>query len=133
MLLLDHEFRLPHKSNQMLSLDFLFQPHLLSIHNDCLVSLSIDCQFNRTAKNYNENYVCKMWYFLILMFLLCRHVTIMCQGAKSYKKKFPVSKALSSLQTMAESSWMLLLQCYILTNLWGSYPTIPIGGFINMG
>ena len=58
---------------------------------------------------------------------------MICQGAKSYRKKFPVSKALSSLQILTESFWMLLLQSYILANAWGAYPTVPIGRIINIG
>ena len=60
-------------------------------------------------------------------------MTVICQGANSYRKKFPVSKALTSLQILSESFFMLLLQSYILANAWGAYPTVPIGRIINIG
>ena len=68
-----------------------------------------------------------------LFYFSKRHVTVICQGATSYRKKFPVSKALSSLQVFTESFWMLLLQSYILANAWGAYPTVPIGRIIDIG
>ena len=69
----------------------------------------------------------------LLQLYFYRHVTVICQGANSYRKKFPVSKALSSLQILTESFCMLLLQSYILANAWGAYPTVPIGRIINIG
>ena len=116
----------------MLFVDPFLQPLILSIYYHCLVNfdqlllfyalehlkLGIPTFDNRIISN---------------AITINRHVTVICQGSASYRKKFPVSKALSSLQIMTESFWMLLLQSYILANAWGAYPTVPIGGIINIG
>ena len=115
----------------MLFVDPLLQPLILSIYNHCMVNFD---QFL-----FSHLIILNMAQLVIPTFdisnaiTIIRHVTVICQGSASYRKKFPVSKALSSLQIMTESFWMLLLQSYILANAWGAYPTVPIGGIINIG
>ena len=130
MLLLDYEFWLPHQYNEMLFVDPFLQPLILSIYYHCMVNFKLLLFSYLTIwwviPTFDNKIIC---YAITTI----RHVTVICQGSASYRKKFPVSKALSSLQIMTESFWMLLLQSYILANAWGAYPTVPIGGIINIG
>ena len=115
----------------MLFVDPFLQPLILSIYYHCMVN------FDQLL--FSHLIISQL---VILTFdnriisnaiTIIRHVTVICQGSATYRKKFPVSKALSSLQIMTESFWMLLLQSYILANAWGAYPTVPIGGIIDIG
>ena len=126
MLLLDYEFRLPHQYNEMLFVDPFLQSLILSIYYHCMVNFDQLLLFLHLIPTFDNRIISNA-------ITIIRHVTVICQGSASYRKKFPVSKALSSLQIMTESFWMLLLQSYILANAWGAYPTVPIGGIINIG
>ena len=113
----------------MLFVDPFLQSLILSIYYHCLVKFDQLLLFSHLTIKIQtfDNRIISNAITII------RHVTVICQGSASYRKKFPVSKALSSLQIMTESFWMLLLQSYILANAWGAYPTVPIGGIINIG
>ena len=113
----------------MLFVDPFLQPLILFIYYHCLVNFDLSLLFSDSTiqiPTFDNRIISNA-------ITINRHVTVICQGSASYRKKFPVSKALSSLQIMTESFWMLLLQSYILANAWGAYPTVPIGGIINIG
>ena len=116
----------------MLSLDVFLQSNIFPIYNHCLVRME---KVDFFSYNAHRNFSIFKYTLVIplLQLYFYRHVTVICQGANSYRKKFPVSKALSSLQILTESFCMLLLQSYILANAWGAYPTVPIGRIINIG
>lgn len=44
-----------------------------------------------------------------------------------------MAKAMTSLQILTESFWMLLLQVYITIHTWESYYKVPIGGLADIG